>query len=250
MRCIFNFSMLCCLVVIQTSCAHDPNGLLKRSVRNKSFETRHIHKDKRPPVYNTKYIDIAKHNMQHGNYSIDNEDDELDELYSDEVEIPSKHYMLTYQQLARYNKLQEEIKRLKANQITVSQALKQSSNSDSVRKLQNENKKLQMELKKMSDILKTNSIKNSNMPSSRRNTSIDRVDSYQNNYCDKKREEYRRFQMNLKNQKQNNKKLGNNNIVHKIKSVINKTSPKMTNTNDMCTTVSSGEGEFCTIKPN
>lgn len=73
-----NITVISLAIVLLSACAVDPDGYLKRSANNKIFDRKGFHGNKRPPLYNKKYIEKAKRNV--ASNSCD-DDDELDDEY-------------------------------------------------------------------------------------------------------------------------------------------------------------------------
>ena len=78
-------------IVLLSSCASGPNEYIKKSANNKYFDTGGFQSSKRAPLYNPKYINQAKRNIQQDDYDYDDEfgDDDLDE---EENEVHSARY--------------------------------------------------------------------------------------------------------------------------------------------------------------
>lgn len=68
-------------ILLLSSCVSGPNEYLKRSANNKYFDTGGFQSSKRAPLYNPKYINQAKRNIQQDDYDYDDEfdDDDIDE---------------------------------------------------------------------------------------------------------------------------------------------------------------------------
>lgn len=68
-------------ILLLSSCVSGPNEYLKRSANNKYFDTGGFQSSKRAPLYNPKYINQAKRNIQQDGYDYDDEldDDDMDE---------------------------------------------------------------------------------------------------------------------------------------------------------------------------
>jgi ribosomal protein L29 len=95
-----NVLLLITAVFVLSGCADAFRDYFKRSANNKLVDTRGFKGEKRKPLYNKKYINMAKRNVINENFDDDEYDDMEDEYYS-EVKNPYRINREMYMQMLR-----------------------------------------------------------------------------------------------------------------------------------------------------
>lgn len=124
-RVMTKFSHLLLLVVfaLLSSCAQNPDGVLKRSANDRLLDVNGFDGSKRRPIYNKKYIARAKKNVQETVYEDEIEGDELDELYD-----PSVYHRQMYESMVERDR--EYNNKLRKKKKPYVKALNASSDRD------------------------------------------------------------------------------------------------------------------------
>ncbi|MCP5369445.1 MAG: hypothetical protein H6909_01990 [Rickettsiaceae bacterium] len=96
-----NIVNLSCVILLLSSCVSGPNEYLKKSANNKYFDTGGFKNNKRAPLYNSKYINQAKRNIQQDHYYDDEEFDDDADYIENETHSARYKNMNAYRDLAK-----------------------------------------------------------------------------------------------------------------------------------------------------
>lgn len=85
-------------VFLLSGCSDGLRNYFKLSANNKYIDSKGFKGGKRKPLYNKKYVEIAKRNVAEGNYDDDEYSDEEDELYDSD---PARLNRMAYMEMAK-----------------------------------------------------------------------------------------------------------------------------------------------------
>lgn len=89
-------------ILLLSSCVSGPNEYLKRSANNKYFDTGGFQSSKRAPLYNPKYINQAKRNIQQDDYDYD------DEFDDDDIDQENQLHNASYKNMKAYRSMSQK----------------------------------------------------------------------------------------------------------------------------------------------
>lgn len=129
---------LVCIAVLLTACAQNPNGELQRSINNRIISSVKASDVRRHPLYNPKYIERAKKNVDTNNYELH----ELDPTEPDETEDPARDNLAAYQQMLELDRMRKILNKRKKNGNTLHEVLNSPKIDDNKSKNDTENREI------------------------------------------------------------------------------------------------------------